>query len=37
MPQGHSAEEFATDVMADLFEGRDEPKWSDEDKKNNGL
>lgn len=37
MPQGHSVEEFATDVMADLFEGGDEPKWSDEDKKNNGL
>lgn len=24
MPQGHSVEEFATDVMADLFEGNDE-------------
>ena len=37
MPQGHSVEEFAKDVMADLFEGGDKLGWSDEDKKDNGL
>jgi hypothetical protein len=32
MPKGHSVEEFATNVMADLFEGEDDSESSDKNK-----
>ena len=33
MPQGHSVEEFSTNVMEELFD----QEWTDEDKQNHGL
>ena len=38
MPKGHSVQEFATNVMDDLFDSDSAFRyWSDEDKKNHGL
>lgn len=33
MPKGHSAQEFATNVMDDIFGS----EWTEEDKRNHGL
>ena len=38
MPKGHAVQEFATNVMDDLFDSDSAFRyWSDEDKKNHGL
>ena len=36
MPKNHSVEDFGTCVMEDIF-GSDNPKWTDQDKKDHGL